>query len=584
VEPQLLDLPLTLVNALKRPSLSLMWVGAVIAAEVLGRRSPSDLWDAIGVFLFSALVASTIIRTEKSDSPVAVKLRRLGRAWRRRAVGWWPELGVDFRGEPRVARGFPSSLLGVSLCVAGVAVAALASRTSWPGAARALALPLTPTLYFLALSVCWGALVSTLGAATFSIGRDLNDHLLNAGVPAARREGVALAAGLAWFGLIAAVVFLVPVWIAWVLCGVLAGCGAFTAWAIDRHETVRILWRSRPSGSTKLFYAGASIRWDALTMACLLPALTVPATGIGWDGPLAGTMPITVGLGLAAIWAGTFAFLSYLSHGAFRLLGLARHDPAKREPIPLIIERDLALPDEVEARLRHHGFAPGPEGRTPGQRRPSHRAGPAIRVSLDAETLASLASLAELRRLDHALLRDRLLDGLKDLLAVAAGRRFKNGTGFWLAPHIWYARGLTRDADDPDYHTIGPPYHRAIPRRARQHLHAVLGALEVDLIFAEDTAPPDAIPTVFERLFDIYDVFGPGRIEERAFVGLQRVRVILHDFTFGEPFRHPGYTEPTYEEIGRARILHIMRDRGEGRDEPDPTPAAPYERPRVITV
>jgi hypothetical protein len=208
----------------------------------------------------------------------------------------------------------------------------------------------------------------------------------------------------------------------------------------------------------------------------------------------------------------------------------------------------------------------------------------APRVLVDPESLTSVATLAELRRLDHALVRDQLLFGIRRILGAATGRRFADGTGFWLAPHLWYVRGLTRDTDDMDYHTIGDPYHVALPDRSRQHAHRVFSATEVDLVFVEDGVPAPAIESVLERLFDMYDVWGPGRIEEAAFAGLPSVRVLLHDHAPAEPPpRRAGYPEPSYEEISRARILQIMLDRGAGEDVIDPSPALPEEEPTFTT-
>ncbi|MFV1988920.1 MAG: hypothetical protein ACC682_16740 [Gemmatimonadota bacterium] len=594
-----------------RPVLSLSWIGAIIAAEILGRRSPSDVWDALGVGVLVTLTVLTIVQVENGTSRMAGRLRRLSWRVRRHAFGWWPEMGIDFRGSPSVPRGFPGSLLLATVVAAAVATAALASRSLLPGPARALALSVSPTLYFLGLAVGWATLLTVLGVAAFSTWRDLNDHLLNSRLTSGRRDGVAFAVGLAWLGSIAALVSFVPLWLAWVFYAAVGVGGACTAWAVDRHERIRIVWRAKRTEPERLFFGGAAIRWDALTMAFLLPAMTVPWTGVGWDGRLAGSMPITLGLGTAATWAGALAFLSYILHGAVRMLSLARHDPSKREPIPLMIEGDAELPEAVTDRLTRHGFrcvaasaadtsdrklrVPRPvvrvsvskEARERGLIRLDREAeflrfAPRVRVS--PEALASVETLAELRRLDNSLLRDRLLGGLRDLLGLAAQRRFANGTGFWLVPHIWFARGLTRDSDDPDYHSIGPPYHKTFSPRERQHLHALLKGLEVDLIFAEDSAPVDAIDSVFERLFDVYDVLGPRRVEERDFVGIRRVRVILHDFTLGEPFRRPGYLEPSYDEVGRARILHIMIDRGGGEEELDPIPSIPDEEPTVIRL
>jgi hypothetical protein len=77
---------------------------------------------------------------------------------------------------------------------------------------------------------------------------------------------------------------------------------------------------------------------------------------------------------------------------------------------------------------------------------------------------------------------------------------------------------------------------------------------------------------VLRMMFEVYDIYG-GRLraEERHFTGLPGVRVIMHDFELGktDTLAKPSYPEPQYEEIGRARILHVFKDRGEfsERDE-----------------
>jgi hypothetical protein len=42
--------------------------------------------------------------------------------------------------------------------------------------------------------------------------------------------------------------------------------------------------------------------------------------------------------------------------------------------------------------------------------------------------------------------------------------------------------------------------------------------------------------------------------------------VLIHEFQLDEPFRSEVYPEPDYENLGRARILHVFRDRGEQAD------------------
>ncbi|MFO0918617.1 MAG: hypothetical protein U0872_09915, partial [Planctomycetaceae bacterium] len=80
-------------------------------------------------------------------------------------------------------------------------------------------------------------------------------------------------------------------------------------------------------------------------------------------------------------------------------------------------------------------------------------------------------------------------------------------------------------------------------------------------------------------MFEVYDVHGGRmRAEERHFTGLPGVRVLMHDFELGqsERFEKTAFPEPQYEEIGRARILHIFKDRGEFAVQDDVPDAADW--------
>jgi hypothetical protein len=49
------------------------------------------------------------------------------------------------------------------------------------------------------------------------------------------------------------------------------------------------------------------------------------------------------------------------------------------------------------------------------------------------------------------------------------------------------------------------------------------------------------------------------------------VRVLIHEIVLEEPLRQTRYPEPDYDGVGRARILHVFRDRG-GEPERERTP------------
>jgi len=178
--------------------------------------------------------------------------------------------------------------------------------------------------------------------------------------------------------------------------------------------------------------------------------------------------------------------------------------------------------------------------------------------------------------------------GLERMLKRARRRRYAAGTGFWIAPHHWFVAGLTRDEDENEIvedatiadAMIGEPYHVALPLAARRHAHEVFSGLEVDLMFVEDGVTWKDLRRVLRRAFDHFDG-KKGRVDELAFRGIPRIRVILHKFEIGGQLGRARYPEPDYEDLGRARVLHVFKDRG-GDEELDPAPSVDEGRPLSV--
>jgi hypothetical protein len=202
-------------------------------------------------------------------------------------------------------------------------------------------------------------------------------------------------------------------------------------------------------------------------------------------------------------------------------------------------------------------------------------------LRLTVEELRSEEVWERLQRRHEIQMRRRLVSGLERLFKLAAARSFRRGSGLWIAPHLWFIPGLTRDTQEEDLDLergtilsgiIGAPYHRIFARAVRHHLYLILRALEVDLIFVEDGVGFRRFCRVLRMMFEIYDIYGGRRrADELHFQGVPGVRVMIHEYTLDEPFRSEVYPEPDYENLGRARILHIFKDRGE-QDEPLETP------------
>jgi hypothetical protein len=181
-----------------------------------------------------------------------------------------------------------------------------------------------------------------------------------------------------------------------------------------------------------------------------------------------------------------------------------------------------------------------------------------------------------LERRDEIQVRRQLFRALQKLFKRASAFKGPGGGGFWLAPHWWFVDGVGREDADASGEDIapplvGPPYSRIIPPRARQHAHAVLRATQVDMIFVEDGVTFKNLDRVLRVITELYDVHGgKRRAEELHFRGLPKVKVMIHEYEPGNPFRSDLYPEPKFDDLSRVRVLHVFRDRGGHEERVDP--------------
>ena len=153
------------------------------------------------------------------------------------------------------------------------------------------------------------------------------------------------------------------------------------------------------------------------------------------------------------------------------------------------------------------------------------------------------------------------------------------GGGYWLAPHWWFFNGLGREDGDASkraedgegsLRSVGPPFSSVFGRRSRQHLHQILRGVEIDVIYVEDGVNLKQIVQVFRAIFEIYDVHaGSKRVDDHSFVGIQKVRVVVHDLAPEKPLVAVKYRQPKFDDLSRGRVLHIFRDRGDYQEVSD---------------
>lgn len=565
--------------------LGVAWAGTAAVLEIAGRKSPSDLLDALGVAALIAMGSATYFvhranRLEVIDWLVR-SLRSLGRSFRRHTL----RVGVDLRGTPPLAPGFPPILTGAVVLLVAVTGVLGATRGLFPTGARSVLLHGSATVYFAMLTVLWGLLLAaTLFLLVFT-GACLHNWIINApGLRHARRGAVEATVMVAAFVALVAIGILLPTWVALASVGVTL-LAALVAVAAPGAPGLLLVWERQGGGPISATQWYRVVACVAILAATGLGILVLVAIGDRLGVPGGSTMPLTTFLGGAVAWSGAAAYAVWAWSFPLKTFVHRFRDPAK--PLAIRVEMlgsRLADRDSLE-RLRAAGFevrfaaASGEHSagvsveldeRALRPEDPGHHELPVSgRITIHPDDLHHPDVQDAIRHVHEVRCRRELLRGLDDLFRFAAERRFEQGHGFWIAPHLWFVTHMTRDTSEDDSWSVGPPYHRLLDRSARHHLHRILHALEIDLLFVEDGVRFDHLRLVFRALFDAYDFFGGGRAEERHFDGLPGVRVVIHEFTMERSFTESGYPEVNYEEIGRARILHVFRDRGGPDDRAD---------------
>lgn len=574
---------------------SCLLLAVVLCVEVLGRSGTSDLHDGVAISLLATVVLLSYV------------------AWGRRALRWARpfaqlfdsvvlarvrarkfEIGIDLRRSPPVPSGMPplirDLLVGATVLLAALLVLVFAGRESY----RAVASQTLYIGYLLSLLALWVALLVTVAASILLPVAFIHDAFAArrlAPTPNARHTELVAIGG--YFAAVLVLGVSLPVWVPNVLAACALGSFLLTMWW-SQTPSVTLLWRRRGGEAVR------SLEWRSYETCCalivavsffdlLLLSLGGAAIGIApRDGEV---MWVTTKLGAVAAWLGGMALTSGSIFATGWLAGQRRRDPAQPCPTSIHVRGaggDLGAVSQVFRRLGwtarcspsapdasdvcvelHDSPLPRSEGRA---RWPL----PISRKSIEVPELHQL-----LARRDEIQRRRSLLRGLERLFKHAARRAYERGQGFWLAPHCWYISGMTRDVDEDHCDlrdgtvisgVIGPAYHRLLPRGARQHLHTILRALEIDLVFLEDGVGFRGLRRVLRVLFEHFDMHGgKRRIEERHFGAQPGLRIIVHEYELGNPLRRRGYPEPDYEQLGRARILHVFKDRGEPRQpQPDP--------------
>lgn len=566
--------------------LAVAWAGTAATLEIVGRKSPSDLFDALGVTALLALGLATHLVHRTHSLKIVDRLVRSARSLGHTLHQNTLRVGVDLRGAPPLVSRFPPILTGV-VALMGTMAGMLGIAHGWfPSGARSALLHGSVTVYSVLLTVVWGILLTaTLFLLVFT-GACLHNWMINAPrLLHVRRGAVEASVIVGAFVALAIIGLLLPVWVALAVVGVTL-VASLVAVAAPGAPELLLVWERRGGGPVSATPWNRVVGCVAVLAAAGLSILVLVAVGDRFGVQGTSTMPVTTFLGGVAAWSGALAYAVWAWCFPLKTFVHRFRDPARPFPIRVWMLASTMVDRARLEVLRAAGFdvrcTSGPARRRDGVSieldddalRPDHQGHHELpvsrRIRIHPDDLLHPDVHDAIHHVNDVRCRQELLRGLETLFRFASKRRFGHGHGYWIAPHLWFVTHMTRDTSEDDSWSVGPPYHRVVSRSARHHLHRVLRALEIDLIFVEDGVRFDQLRLVFRALFDSHDFFGGGRVEERHFDGITGLRVAIHEFTMERTFKEDtGYPEVNYEEIGRARILHVFKDRGGSDDVSD---------------
>jgi hypothetical protein len=400
------------------------------------------------------------------------------------------------------------------------------------------------------------------------------------------RRGAELAAVVFYAVGVSLVAYAVPPVAVLGLCLVVAVV-AWITYLPHGNDGAALLWRSAPEkpvyavplrrALTVIIGLAALLAFDVLLTACGGRLFNANASHND------DAMPLTALLGTVAAWL----MPGLLAVVLVKLYSARKGDPARRTLPTLHVSGadTTAVRKSVQVAKRWSWTV----RRTPAQREPGQVAVEVVEPARSEATefdphwplKVSVADLEagavkeRLDRRDEIKVRRQLFRGLQKLFKRASAFKGPAGGGFWLAPHWWFVEGVGREDADASSEDapplVGPAYSRIIPARARQHAHAVLRATQIDMIFVEDGVTFRNLERSLRVLTELYDVHGgKRRAEEMHFRGLPKVKVMIHEYEPGNPFRSDLYPEPKFDDLSRVRVLHIFRDRGGHEELIDP--------------
>ncbi len=538
------------------------WAAALLVVEVVGRQSPSEWMDAS---LLGSLIVLGMVTHGRNSAREITWWSALARGVKRasKAVERAMSLSADLRPD-RLPNALPIGMLAwIGTLLVAVYAAALFGG---PAALRSLAgIAYVPALA--ALATMWAATLMSwviVGGLTGWFVIDLIAVRRENGTPPGPRpvyRGTWILAGPTVGALTSAAVPS-PVYAALTL---LAALGLLLVLPFltnyDQVSAVTTRRGEQRRVSLPFAFACSVLPWPLLMVTAAFAMSGVQRA----DATAAG-----LGFSARAATAGAACWTTFLLLAAYHVLrdGLtARWQDETREPSRRVaLDGDPEAVAEARSQLVAAGFK---VRRTDRPERGEVRV--VVHPPLDGVDVVSIVE----RR--HRIQQRRLIRrGLRRALKAASRFRYDKGHGYLLMPHVAVMPRLLRNEREEDSASRGigcsedvlaPDWVRLIPPTGLHHLREVLLATDVDAIFLEDGISHRNLMRVLGILYEVYDMHdGERRVIDRDFVGLVHVRVILHDVGGQSPFRHSGYREPDYENVARARMLHVFKERGGEED------------------
>jgi hypothetical protein len=549
---------------------TLLVVVSLVGLEVVGRFTQSDVHDGLAAFALLGVTTAVVLRHRRDPIPWVGRLSGWAHRWTLSATWLKYDHGVDLRGAPPLPRKMPRVMWGIATGLAIWGVLAGAAWFAFPDGWRAAGIYSSYLLYLAALIVLWSILLACTFVGVY-VPVAVIDRALRGWVGETDRRGAELAAVVGYAILVSAIAYAVPV-------------GAFLTALPRGRDGAAILWRAGPNEPVYSIPLHRVIAAVVAMLSLLVFDVLITACGGRFIGEGEGSMPVTALFGAVAAWVMPGLFVV----AGARLISARRIDPARNTaPTVHISGSDSKARHDAARIIRAWGWNVRCEpvlrhstnvGITvvPADQSEATEFDPRWPLKVSIEDLNAGMVKERLERRDEIKVRRQFFRGLAKLFKRASTFKGPGGGGYWLAPHWWFFDGLGREdsdaaEEDAPPPLVGPPYHRILPARSRQNLHRVLRGTQIDMIFVEDGVGYRKLERVLRVLLELYDVHGGKRkAEELHFRGLTKIRVMIHEYEPGNPFKSDLYPEPKMDDISRVRVLHLFRDRGGEEEEVEP--------------